>query len=404
MIKFGIKFFILFFVILLSFQANAQKLIIKGQLFERNTNKPVEFATVKLMHHNKGTISNTSGEFNFIIDIDTNLDTLIVSHLSYQISKHPINLLKNNNIDIYLKPRIISIKEVKVAPIQVEKYISEALDKIDENYPAKPMNYKGYFKETVYEDTAIIQQVEAIVNVYKKSYTSKKRSRIQIIESRINKNVKNSDLWDYIYFVDGPIEVLNADFAYDINKFIQVPVIKVNFLKEKHYKYYSYSILESNTNVLKIKFKPKKKRRRGVYKGILEIDKNTNAFVSLKYGYDPERISRVNAFPSQTEIELAKLGVYIPDTDYQCEVQYIPYDDVWVLHKVKNMYSFSFKYDHYKEASEIKVVDELYIIDINIKEVKKISAWKQLMRGGKLIDQLPETDTTFWNKFKNRIW
>lgn len=77
---------------------------IKGKVTEENTT-PIPFASVKLMHHPSGIVTDTAGYFKLTISASKQNDTIVISYVGYEslyISvrsalKNPVFILKSNN-------------------------------------------------------------------------------------------------------------------------------------------------------------------------------------------------------------------------------------------------------------------------------------------------------------------
>ena len=370
------------------FFVNAQNIIkIQGKVIDFQTKKSLPDATIILSKQQKVTTSNKKGEFSINSKFQNQI--LSVSYIGYQ--KYILNLdnLKNDTLlYISLKQKDVKIQKVLINPRKPTEIITNSLLQIPENYSSQAMLFTAILTETITENDTIIQQIEAVVEIYKAPYNTKVRDEMKFVEAKVIIDVQESELWDYIYFVNAPYELLYCDIAKYPKNFISIPVINVSFINEKYYKHYSYTIRQTKNNkYFIIDFVPNSETRRGVFEGTIMIEKKTYAICSLKYKYSDSRMKRINNHQSRTEIELGKIGVGIPDISYYSEVNYQKHKNIWILKSAKNEYSFLFQIGKNK-PSIINVRDELQIINIKTENVEKIKFWDRIIRDVKLIDQV----------------
>ena len=303
------------------------------------------------------------------------------------------------NVNTAIAQKDIVIKKVTVWADKENRIILNILKNIDNNYPDFPMAFECYFRETVFENDSVIQDYEAVTQVYKNPYNSLKRDKIKFLQANIIKNNKKKELWDYLFFINGPYETLYADVAKNPKSFIIIPIIKLNFLKQRHFKFYTYSLKQSDTEFI-IHFKPNKNSKRAVFEGTIIVDKKNYAIKSLEYGYAKSRIQRVNNFPSETELALEKEKIYIPETEFYCKIRYEKYKNMYILDSVSNEYSFQFETSYNETKNEITVKNTLKVLKTKEKNIKKISFFHEIPRNMKIIKILPKTDSVFWKNFK----
>jgi hypothetical protein len=122
--------------------------IIKGIVYDKNTNETIPFANVVFKHSTVGTITDIDG--NYTIKTYSPSDTLVATCLGYEISK--ARILKNSyqTIDFYLETSTLQIEEVIVTPGENPAF--KILDNIkarkNDNNPERfaSYQYKSYNK------------------------------------------------------------------------------------------------------------------------------------------------------------------------------------------------------------------------------------------------------------------
>jgi hypothetical protein len=366
---------------------------ITGKIIDKDTKKPLAFASVNLKSNGIGTSTDETGRFNLFNQTSTQTDTLFISFLGYSTLYLPLNKFTNGGV-IKLSQKQLALHEIIVTPNAVKSYIRKAYSLIPQNYPAIPLNLTAHFKETIKENDSVIQEVELILGIYKQPSNKKSIDQLTILKPINKENHAKSDLWNYLYFIDGPYEMIYADFAKYRYNFIKVPKIDINFLDERHFKYYDYELIDDTVTF--IRFFPSGQSKKGVYEGKVGIDKRNFAFTSLSYSYSKNRLKRIQDAYSKTEEALRINDVYIGELSYNLDVRYTNYYKWWLLNIVNQKYSFSFQNGRENPKSIIEVNDEFKIINIDSIQVKPVSVFKRLVKGIPLPDQIRNIDKEFW--------
>ena len=111
-----IKKGILFFALLLSVTAIAQKGIIKGRIYDAKTNQPLEFASILVQGTNIGSTSDLDGNYIFT-GIEPGFKRLVISLIGYQTTVSSEIQVQGNQtsfIDIPVAETAVQLKEVTV--------------------------------------------------------------------------------------------------------------------------------------------------------------------------------------------------------------------------------------------------------------------------------------------------
>jgi len=380
------------------YNAKAQNIIITGSIFDKNTGESLAFATVFSQKYKKGTSTNKKGYFSLKLS-DIN-DSLEISYIGYENENVAVSdLEKFSDNEFFLIPKEFFLDEITVNPVYPTELLEIALSYIPLNYPDFEMYFEAYFNEIITEEDSIIQYIEGILEIEKKSYIDSEKDNIKFTQGKICNNVKSSKLWDYMYFINAPYELLYSDIAKNPDDFLQVPDNIIHFLDNKNFEQYIYNYVEtSDENLIGIKFVPNLETKKGVYKGNILIDRESKAFVKIEFEYSPERLEKVYYTESQLEIRLRQLGIYIPDNYYKSIVEYTKYNNKWILENVSNEYGFMFQIGK-SENLQIKVKDNLIISKIEVNN-KKIGYFHQLAKNINIKELIPKTDSMFWSNYE----
>lgn len=111
--------FIFIFFLGLPFSSKAQNnFTLKLMLLDINSYEPISYCTVYSTNSNKGTYSDKNGLFE--IDVKQN-DTLVLSHIAYQIKKVMVSdFIQKNTDTIFLSSQSIALKEIDIKPSEYE--------------------------------------------------------------------------------------------------------------------------------------------------------------------------------------------------------------------------------------------------------------------------------------------
>ncbi|SDG69784.1 carboxypeptidase-like regulatory domain-containing protein [Winogradskyella thalassocola] len=67
---------ILILIQLLNFQSFLQDIVMTGTILDSESNNPIEFVNIGVLHKNKGTISNLNGKFSLRVSKEFKNDSL----------------------------------------------------------------------------------------------------------------------------------------------------------------------------------------------------------------------------------------------------------------------------------------------------------------------------------------
>ncbi len=147
--------------------------IIKGQIFDIETKKPLDYTDVYYRSSNKSVVTNANGKY--VIDKSKNRnDFIFFSSIGYDTDSIKISSM-NSFHKLYLKPtqNINTLDEVviigKTKKLSAKDIVKKARKKIKENYIQKPYNQLLMYKVQSYDknDTLNFNE-QALINTYNK--------------------------------------------------------------------------------------------------------------------------------------------------------------------------------------------------------------------------------------------
>lgn len=305
---------------------------------------------------------------------------LYAKHVSYYPKRIQITGKSADTLGVFLLTRPVEIEAIKAEVDFSEKLINAAFRKSKQNFHTIPLQLKAEFSEKIYADDSLILHLSGEIVIHKFPPADKKKDKLKFSRLELKHYSEKHFLWDYLYFINAPYELIYSDFVKYRKHFLQIPVIQINFLREKHFRFYRYNTYLKPDKYL-IEFRPDTAKRRGVYEGEIFINRSDSAFLQMEYRYAESRMGRVRNNPSYTEMNLAEDGVLIPETRCSSRVKYRKTDFGYIPESINNIYGFLLNDGSRDEIPEILVKDNLKIISLSAVLSEKISIWNQIPRG-----------------------
>jgi hypothetical protein len=167
---------------------------VSGVVKDAITGKPVAFAGISVAGGHIGTVTNTDGEFTLKVPGSSGYTEIYISHIGYSIASVDLKEADNTSGEFLLKPHIATIQEVTVKPADARSIVSDAIGKIEQNYPLTPHRLTGFYRETIRQRKDYVSISEAVVDIYQAPYNQgRDKDRSYIIRGRKSGNVKRSD-------------------------------------------------------------------------------------------------------------------------------------------------------------------------------------------------------------------
>jgi hypothetical protein len=246
-------------------------------IFDSINKTPINSVSI-IYNNNQGVITNDDGYFELPKKQD--IDSLIISHISYNSKKTSFNSLKLNDT-IFLIPSIINLNEIVINNFKVKDTVIKAIGKIRKNYLDIPYNSYGFFRQTLEENSKGVEMIE----VDFKSYAKKNTTTTKIITAKRTNNYSEFGMETY-----GAVTkvIKDGDFIRRESYFFDIEKID-------NYQYkYEGQINHENLNVYKISFKPKDENNLNfIRKGFFYIDSESFAIVELKYSFDKKKLAKI---------------------------------------------------------------------------------------------------------------
>ena len=264
---------------------------ISGVVKDKSSRKNLEYVNISVPGSNLSSITNEDGYFLLKIRDSIKAKQIELSRIGYFSAYVPFDGKDLINRVFYLELNDIKLKEIIVQSWEnPEELVRTALRSIATNYCNKPNLHTGFYRETVQKSRKFINISEAVINIYKDSYTDKiTNDRVQIFKGRKLITTKVSDTLA-VKLLGGPNLSIYADF-------VKNPDI---LFDEESLSYFKFKIENSkfldDRQQYVISFEPVIILPYPLYYGTLYIDKETLAFTRAEFYLDmKDRSKATNA-------------------------------------------------------------------------------------------------------------
>ena len=259
-----------------------KNIVIKGHIFDNENKTAVPYASIGITEQNIGTITNNDGYFELKVPATFSGSFLLVSHLGFMSQRIPIQLIKEQQVDIYLERRIISIQEVIIRYIDPKILVEKALDQRKLNNNLEPVYTTSFYREGVQRNNRFISYSEAVFKVYKSSFIHGEFSdQVKLLKSRKILNTNPNDTV-FLKLKGGVLSALQLDIVKTVPDFLDQA-------QPNQYTYtYSDLVSYNSSDAYAVTFVQNPGIREALYSGTLYIDKESYAILGADFEVNPE--------------------------------------------------------------------------------------------------------------------
>jgi hypothetical protein len=370
-----------------------KNITIRGHIFDNENKTAIPYATVGILEQNIGTVSNTDGYFALKVPASFSGSSLIVSHMGYMSQGIPIQLLNEQQVDIYLTRRIISIQEVIIRYIDPKSIIEKAIEQREVNNSREPVYTTSFYREGVQKNDRYISYSEAVFKVYKSSYTlSENNDQVKLLKSRKIQDTNPNDTV-FLKLKAGVLSALQLDIVKCVPGFLDLtdPILYT----------YTYSDLVSyNANdAYAITFVQNEGIKEALYKGTLYIDKESFAVLGADFEINP-------AFLDIAAEDLIlkkshKLNVKLEKINYS--IGYTPFNGKYYLNHARCDIQLKTRLRHHLASDDFSTFLELATCHIDTANVVKF-AKQEVIKPNLVFSDAPySNDDSFWGDYNSIV-
>ncbi len=362
---------------------------INGLVIDRKTKKPLPYANVFIINKSIGTISNASGNFSLKLINTDNTDTLGVSYIGYRLFRIPVHELDTSQIVIRLSAEQVQINEILVRPYDPIYIITKALENIPKNYEQDPAVLTAFFRESIKLNNNNLSSSEAIIKIFKESYTSLRPDQVKLYKGRKSNNTEGKENIDFI--VQG-----------GLYNNLQLDIVKngITFLDKDYFHLYDYAIekiiYHQDKPTYVISFDQRKGVRYPCYKGKLYIDVESLAIIGATFELSQEGID----YATGIYVKKCPRKLKVKPVSASYEVYYRQINDRWNLSHARS--DVNIKVKHKKDKLQDKInyeyesISEFVITGMDSSVTARFKFNEIARPRDILVEQIKETDDAFW--------
>lgn len=390
---------------LLVVDSYAQRIFIKGTVGDTETGQGVSFAHVGICGKSIGTVANDNGYFEFHIPDQALEDTLCASAIGYSTYKIAVHQLEGKtSFNIPLKPQTSYLNNIVIKDERItgRRVVAKAISKINKNYPKKPFELKGYYRDYLKKNNEYVSFLEGAFTIDDGGFRkSTDKTGIHIRQLRYSK--------DYIKYLTDYVKDFDKDStklllhgispAFKGNEFsnlyyhnpirnhaVSVPFIGIfDTFADRHYDfeiaYYTYI---EGKEVYVINVSPAKNFRftHVSIKGTFFIRTDNYAIVKFSYAYFVTK-----------RLETKKW--------FELNIEYRTYKDKMYL----KYFSFMnyFKLLTTQEIAEMNVYREFFVNDIHTSDYTPLPKDQLINKDLPLYQQSAPNDSKFWQSYSRTL-
>lgn len=387
--------------------------IITGTITEASTQEPLPFVAVSLKHNLLSTISNESGNFDFLIPEGISNDTLIISSIGFNTLQFPLASI-TSPLKVSLQSGSTELKEVMILPMPPEYYIKMAVNSLSLNYPSHPFQTESYYREKMIENDNIMKFTEAVFNSYYPDYqdTSKVNAHQLLLynklddkklafmngENRKKKKKKNPSAQtdtsqsgatvNLSEIMGGPEEILKLDIIRG----------KEDFLDSTYFKHFDYEFAASSTydnqELMVINFRSKRRLDHVKKDGKIYIDLESNAIVKMEYTGDL-------TLPALIQPILFVLGIHVERPDIHKTLEYQKINGQWYPRNIQADIAVNLTKRHMFSKNEHSriLIDGIFTVNKLITEnTMPVNKEKTYSSKKKMEEQVFNDNNVTWDK------
>jgi len=363
---------------------------LSGKLLNRQNKEEVPYASISVLGHPFGTISNVDGEFQLKIPPEYESDTLVISSMGYDRLYILPDTLPHSELDIYLDPVEIQLKEVLVSAANPMQVLDKMIENIYQNYSTNTQLMTSFYREVLKQDKEYINVSEAVMDILKASYSNPfRQDQIRYLKGRKSPDVQSSFQLVDFKMQGGPYYITKLDVIKTMDSFID-PEFR------EYYTYHVEHVIDYvNRPTYVIHFEPDGKFDYLTYEGELYIDKETSALVHAEFSLS--RSGKKSARRSLIKKKPRGFNVRPIDLDYSAT--YKRHHDKWYLSSAQTSVKFHVKSRQDKINSVFHSISDLLITNHRETNLKRFKRDENFDSSDIFSEIITSYDEDFWGDY-----
>jgi len=320
-----------------------------GIVVEGRAESPVPFASLGIEGESIGTMTNSDGQFDFVIPWRLRDKLISVRCLGFTPREMNTTELKGN-AKIKLDPVTFHLREIEVKPVDIPEILKKFRNNIEQNYERSTQLMVTFYRETIRRDDQYIGVWEAIMEVLKHPYNSEMSDRVRFIKGR--KSNFNKIFTDISLKIQGgPWYITSLDIVRNLESFLDP-----KFENLYHYRFDQPEMYNGRVTWV-IRFSRKEDVEYPCYYGKLLIDAESFALVKAEFALDKKSL-KMNG---ESFIKKEPFGVLTRPEGAEYSVSYRMIDDRWQFYSARTDVTFKVKHKKGSLKTEYRSVSDILV-------------------------------------------
>ena len=371
-------------------KVDEQVKVFSGKIYDSETKQPVIFANIYISGTSIGTVSNSDGEFILKVPV-LNLDKSInIDYIGYSSAEILLKEVKNDNIEVALKPDPVNIQEVIVRVDDPLKLLKMALNNIHDNYLNEPVMLTGFYRETIKKNRKYVAVSEAIMDIFKSGYSKDfSIDRVKILKGRKSADVEKMDTVLF-KLQGGPTTSVMLDVVKNPSN-----LLSAEYIDFYDYRFVGIINIDEKQNYV-IGFDQKTNHDLPLYSGKIYLDMDNLAITRVDFRLSDYGLK--NASQSLVKKKPVKMKVDVEGANYL--IKYRELNGKWYLNHVRCEMKFKCKWDKKLFRSIYNTMIEMAVTDMDTLNVEKIKISESAKLSDVFIDHVHYyEDEDFWGDY-----
>lgn len=363
---------------------------ISGIVKDQKSKKKLEYVNISVQGTNIGTVSNSDGEFTLKIPVRYKSDNLLFTHLGYNNHLYPIGGKSIENETFMLTSDSQVLDEVVIRSGDPLAIVREAVKKIDLNYTNSPTILSGFYRETIQKGKRYIDISEAVMNIYKTSYSQNTdNDGVQIYKGRRLLSPKPSDTLS-VKLQGGPNLAIYGDIVKQ-----PYPLLDEESLPLYMFKMEDPVTINERPHYT-IRFTPQAIAEIPLYTGNIYIDQQNLTISRVEYSLSMDNRDKV------TRIILKKKPpkLRFKPNEVSFVVTYKTLEGRSRINYIRNQIRFNCDWKRRLFSTSYTVISELVVTDSKPLDMKKAPSKEFFKQNQTLSDKISNfSDQNFWEAY-----
>jgi len=362
------------------------RVLLKGRVLDQRTEKPLPYATIALYGSSLGSITNQDGEFSFKIPTDLTDPMLVISYMGYKNLLWPVSYPIQKTHIVKLEKETIPLQEVIIRFADPELLLTEAIDRIPDNYLDDHATMTAFYRESVKRNDHCMIYSEAVLDVAKGPYGMYSADdRVKIKKGRKITDVTTEDTV-MIKLRSGIFTSLSLDVVKN----------RPDFLEDDFLDRYDLEFTDLMTYgdklVYVITFRQKSSIPGLLFQGQLFLNQQDLAILAADFEFNPDLIHKE---PGLFLVSRSP-NIHIRPIRAKYHVDYRSYDGKYYVSQVRGEVEMKVRKKRKWMGSRYLISIEMAITDLIPNQKLHINLSERVKPNAVLADESFQFDPLFW--------